>query len=77
MSRRVGIALLALAVGGRVDRFDPDTDADENAFVLWTPLVNLYLGKAFKLQANLDVLSPESDEREGESALRVQAQLVL
>lgn len=70
-------ALTGIGLGGRVDRFDPDTDADENAFVLWTPLVNLYFGKAFKLQANLDVLSPESDERETESAVRVQAQLVL
>jgi hypothetical protein len=70
-------ALTGIGLGGRVDRFDPDADADQNAFVLWTPLVNLYFGKAFKLQANLDVLSPESDERERESALRVQAQLVL
>lgn len=70
-------ALTGIGIGGRVDRFDPDTDADENVYVLWTPLVNLYFGKVFKLQANLDVLSPESDEREQESALRVQAQLVL
>ena len=70
-------ALTGIGIGGRVDRFDPDSDADENAYVLWTPLVNLYFGKAFKLQANLDVLSPESDERETESALRIQAQVVL
>lgn len=70
-------ALTGIGLGGRVDRFDPDTDADENAFVLWTPLVNLYFGKAFKLQANADLLSPQSDERERESAVKVQAQLVL
>ncbi|HEY7472375.1 MAG TPA: porin [Gemmatimonadota bacterium] len=70
-------ALTGIGIGGRVDRFDPDTDADENAFVLWTPLVNLYFGKAFKLQANVDALSPESEERDRESALRIQAQLVL
>jgi hypothetical protein len=70
-------ALTGIGIGGRVDRFDPDTDADENAYVLWTPLVNLYFGKAFKLQANLDVLSPESDARDRESAVRMQAQLVL
>ncbi|HYO47122.1 MAG TPA: porin [Gemmatimonadota bacterium] len=70
-------ALTGIGLGGRVDRFDPDTDADENAFVLWTPLVNLYFGKAFKLQANVDLLSPQSDEREKESAVKVQAQLVL
>ena len=70
-------ALTGIGLGGRVDRFDPDTDADDNAFLLWTPLVNLYFDKAFKLQANLDVLRPESDERDGESAVRVQAQVVL
>jgi hypothetical protein len=70
-------ALTGIGIGGRIDRFDPDTDADDNAFVLWTPLVNLYFGKAFKLQANVDALSPESEERDRESALRIQAQLVL
>lgn len=70
-------ALTGIGLGGRVDRFDPDTDADDNAFVLWTPLVNLYFGRAFKLQANLDVLSPESEERDQESAVRIQAQVVL
>ncbi|HET7693050.1 MAG TPA: porin [Gemmatimonadota bacterium] len=70
-------ALTGIGLGGRVDRFDPDTDADDDAFLLWTPLVNLYFGKAFKLQANLDVLSPESDERDQESAVRIQAQVVL
>lgn len=70
-------ALAGIGVGGRVDRFDPDTDADDDAFVLWTPLVNLYFGEAFKLQANLDVLAPESEERDRESAMRVQAQVVL
>ena len=70
-------ALTGIGLGGRVDRFDPDTDADDDAFLLWTPLVNLYFGKAFKLQANLDVLSPESDERERVSAVRIQAQVVL
>jgi hypothetical protein len=70
-------ALTGIGLGGRIDRFDPDTDADDNAFLLWTPLVNLYFGKAFKLQANLDVLSPESEERDQESAVRIQAQVVL
>jgi hypothetical protein len=70
-------ALTGIGLGGRVDRFDPDTGADDDAFLLWTPLVNLYFGSAFKLQANLDVLSPESDERDQESAVRVQAQIVL
>ena len=69
--------LTGIGVGGRVDRFDPDTDEDENAYLLWTPLVNLYFGKVFKLQANVDVLAPESDERETESAFRLQAQVVL
>jgi hypothetical protein len=70
-------ALTGVGLGGRVDRFDPDTDVDDDAFLLWTPLVNLYFGKAFKLQANLDVLSPESEERDRESAVRIQAQVVL
>lgn len=70
-------ALTGIGLGGRVDRFDPDTDADDDAFLLWTPLVNLYFGKAFKLQANMDVLSPESEERDQESAVRIQAQVVL
>ncbi|HET6639382.1 MAG TPA: porin [Gemmatimonadota bacterium] len=70
-------ALTGIGLGGRVDRFDPDTDADEDAFLLWTPLVNLYFGKAFKLQANVDLLSPESEERDRESAVRIQAQVVL
>ena len=69
--------LTGIGVGGRVDRFDPDTDEDENAYVLWTPLVNLYFGKVFKLQADVDLLAPESDERETESAFRLQAQVVL
>lgn len=70
-------ALTGIGLGGRVDRFDPDIDADDDAFLLWTPLVNLYFGKAFKLQANVDVLSSESEERDRESALRIQAQVVL
>ena len=70
-------ALTGIGLGGRVDRFDPDTDTADDAFLLWTPLVNLYFGKAFKLQANLDVLSPQSDERDSESAVRIQAQMVL
>ena len=74
---RGGGALTGIGLGGRVDRFDPDTDAGNDAFLLWTPLVNLYFGRAFKLQANLDVLSPESDERDRESAVRIQAQVVL
>ena len=69
--------LTGVGLGGRVDRFDPDTDEDENAYVLWTPLVNLYFGKVFKVQANVDVLAPESDERETETAFRLQATVVL
>ena len=70
-------ALTGIGLGGRIDRFDPDTDTEDDAFLLWTPLVNLYFGRAFKLQANVDVLSPESDERDRESAVRIQAQLAL
>lgn len=70
-------ALTGIGLGGRIDRFDPDADARDDAFLLWTPLVNLYFGKAFKLQANLDVLSPENEERDQESAVRIQTQLVL
>ena len=69
--------LTGIGIGARVDRFDPDTDEDDDAYLLWTPLVNLYFGGVFKLQTNVDVLSPESGERESETALRIQAQLVL
>lgn len=69
--------LSGIGIGGRVDRFDPDTDEDGDAYLLLTPLVNLYFGRVFKLQTNVDVLSPESEERDSETAFRIQAQLVL
>lgn len=59
----------------RVDRFDPDTDAADDALLLVTPGLNLYLGPAFRTQVNLDLLVPES-EGETESAFRAQAQLL-
>ena len=50
-------ALKGIGLGGRVDRFDPDTDAADDAFLLWTPLVNLYFGEAFKLQAKVFIVN--------------------
>jgi hypothetical protein len=61
----------------RVDRFDPDTDTDDDASVLLTPGVNLYFGEKVKLQINQDWLLPEADEAESESAFRAQLQVLL
>lgn len=58
----------------RLDRFDPDADAGDDALFLLTPGVNLYFGPAFRTQLNYDVLVPE--EGDTESAFRAQAQLL-
>lgn len=61
----------------RVDRFDPDTDTEDDASVLLTPGVNLYFGEKVKLQVNQDWLLAENDDVESESAFRAQLQLLL
>ncbi|HET6340775.1 MAG TPA: porin [Gemmatimonadota bacterium] len=61
----------------RVDRFDPDTDTEDDASLLLTPGVNLYFGEKVKLQINHDRLLPEADAAESESAFRAQLQLLL
>lgn len=61
----------------RVDRFDPDTDGDDDANLLLTPGLNLYAGKNVKLQLNYDVVVTEGDEVDDESAFRIQGQVLL
>ncbi|HKY60365.1 MAG TPA: porin [Gemmatimonadota bacterium] len=61
----------------RIDRFDPDTDTDDDANVLLTPGVNLYFGEKVKLQVNQEWLIPEADDAESESAFRAQLQVLL
>ena len=61
----------------RVDRFDPDTDTEDDASVLLTPGVNLYFWEKVKLQVNQDWLLAENDDVESESAFRAQLQLLL
>ena len=61
----------------RIDRFDPDTDAEDDASVILTPGVNLYFGEKVKLQINQDWLLAEADETESESAFRAQLQVLL
>jgi hypothetical protein len=59
----------------RLDRFDPDTGAGDDAVFLVTPGLNLYFGPALRAQLDYDLLVPESDGRT-ESAFRAQAQLL-
>jgi hypothetical protein len=68
-------ALSAWGPAFRLDRFDPDTDAADDALILVTPGLNLYFGPALRVQVDYDVLVPES-EGETESAFRTQAQLL-
>jgi Phosphate-selective porin O and P len=60
----------------RADRFDPDSDADDDASLLLTPGLNLYFGPNVKLQLNVDVNIPQSDDLDTETAFRTQAQLL-
>lgn len=60
----------------RADRFDPNTDADDDGNLLLTPGLNLYFGETVKAQLNYDVLVPEDDGRDTESAFRIQTQLL-
>ena len=53
----------------RVGWADPDTDADDDAALLATPGVNLYLHERVKTMVQADFLSPE--EGEDESAFRI------
>ena len=74
---RTGSDLLdAVGLVLRADRFDPDTDADEDANVLVTPGLNVYHSTVFKAQANYDVSIPQSDELDTESAFRLQIKLL-
>ncbi len=68
--------LTAWAPAFRADQFDPDTDADDDASLLLTPGLNLYFGPNVKLQLNVDVNIPQSDELDTETAFRTQAQLL-
>jgi hypothetical protein len=69
--------LSEFGIVARVDRFDPDTDTDDDASVLLTPGVNLYFGEKVKLQINHDWMHPEADDAESESAFRAQLQVLL
>jgi hypothetical protein len=71
-----GSVLTAWAPAFRVDRFDPDTDADDDANLLLTPGLNVYFGSTVKLQLNVDVNVPQADELDTETAFRTQAQLL-
>jgi hypothetical protein len=71
-----GTILTGVAPAFRADHFDPDTDADDDATLLLTPGLNLYFGSNAKLQVNYDVLDPEASDVDGESAFRLQTQLL-
>lgn len=71
-----GDILTGVAPAFRADRFDPNTDTDEDANLLLTPGLNLYLGKNVKTQLNYDILVPEGETRETESAFRFQTQVL-
>ncbi len=66
----------AVAPAFRADRFDPDTGTDDDANLLLTPGLNVYVGPNVKTQLNYDVLVPQGDGRDTESAFRFQAQLL-
>jgi hypothetical protein len=68
--------LTSWAPAFRADRFDPDSDADDDASLLLTPGLNLYFGPNVKLQLNVDVNIPQSDGLDTETAFRTQAQLL-
>jgi hypothetical protein len=70
-------ALTGIGPAFRIDRFDPDTDGDDDANLLLTPGLNLYAGKNVKLQLNYDVVVTEGDEVDDESAFRIQGQVLL
>lgn len=70
-----GSVLTAIAPAARLDRFDPDTDQDDDANLFATFGLNLYFGKAFKIQANWERLDPEGDV-DAESALRLQSMVL-
>jgi hypothetical protein len=65
-----------IAPAFRIDRFDPDTDADNDGNLFVTPGLNVYWGKNFKLQLNYDFLIPEDDALDTESAFRFQSVLL-
>jgi hypothetical protein len=67
---------LALAPAFRADRFDPDTETEDDANLLLTPGANLYYGKNFKAQANLDFYVPSDDTLDTESVFRFQTQVL-
>jgi hypothetical protein len=71
-----GEVLTGWAPAIRADRFDPDTDAEDDANVLVTPGLNLYFGSNVKAQLNYDVLLPEDGDRDTESAFRFQTQVL-
>jgi hypothetical protein len=68
--------LTGVAPAFRADHFDPDTGTDEDAALLLTAGLNLYVGANGKLQVNYDVLEPEAADVDGESAFRLQTQLL-
>lgn len=59
----------------RVSWGDPDTDGEEDAGMLFTAGVNLYMGGLNRLMLNWDVYRSSFDSIGTESALRVQAQV--
>jgi hypothetical protein len=68
--------LTGVAPAFRADRFDPNTDADDDSFFLWTPGLNLYFGSVARWQFNFDVLDPSADGKDTISGFRTQAQLL-
>ncbi len=59
----------------RVSWGDPDTDGDEDAGVLFTAGLNLYLGGRNRLMLDWDVYKAQNADVGTESALRAQAQV--
>jgi hypothetical protein len=68
--------LTGIAPAFRADRFDPNTDADDDSLFLWTPGLNLYFGSTARWQLNFDVLDPAAEGRDTISGFRTQVQLL-
>jgi hypothetical protein len=60
----------------RADRFDPNTNVDDDAALFLTPGLNVYFGPNAKVQVNYDILDLEEQDVDGESAFRLQTQVL-
>jgi len=66
-----GTRLVGIEPVARFSWADPDTDADDDAGIVVTPGLMLYVTGRTKVGANLDVYSPQSGS--GEMSLKIQA----